>query len=72
MTDFEKDTDKYLLLAKEEDVYVIRNGKPYVKIVDVKTDRANLVKELAGSIHLEKPYGELMDERYDELLSSNQ
>ena len=67
MTDLKKDLKKYTLLAKQEDVYITKNGKPYVKIVDAAADKKSLVKELAGCIRLEKSFEELMDERYADL-----
>ena len=67
MTDLKKDLKKYTLLAKQEDVYITKNGKPYVKITDASADKKAIVNRLAGSIRLEKSYEELMDERYANL-----
>ena len=63
MTDLKKDLKKYTLLAKNEEVIITKNGKPFVKIVDASQDKRQLVKELAGCIRLEKTYEELMEER---------
>ncbi|MBR4462552.1 MAG: type II toxin-antitoxin system prevent-host-death family antitoxin [Erysipelotrichaceae bacterium] len=67
MTELKKDLKKYTHLAKQEDVYITKNGKPYVKIVDVARDKRGALRELAGCIRLEKSYEELMDERYASL-----
>ena len=63
MTDLKKDLKKYTLLAKNEEVIITKNGKPFVKIVDASQDKRQLVRELAGCIRLEKTYEELMEER---------
>ena len=67
MTELKKDLKKYTLMAKKEDVFITKNGKPYVKLVDATSDRIQLVEDLAGCIRLEKSYEELMEERYAEI-----
>ncbi len=64
MTELKQNLKKYTQMAKDEDVYITRNGKPYVKISDVTKDKRDALKDLAGCIRLEKSYEELMDERY--------
>ncbi len=64
MADLKKDLKKYTSIAKQEDVIITKNGKPFVKLVSASLDKQKLVDELAGCIRLDRSYEELMKERY--------
>ncbi len=64
MTDLKKDLKKYTSIARQEDVVITKNGKPFVKLVNASLDKQKLVDELAGCIRLDRSYEELMKERY--------
>ena len=64
MADLKKDLKKYTSIAKQEDVVITKNGKPFVKLVSASLDKQKLVDELAGCIRLDRSYEELMKERY--------
>lgn len=64
MTDLKKDLKKYTSIARQEDVIITKNGKPFVKLVSASLDKQKLVDELAGCIRLDRSYEELMKERY--------
>ena len=64
MTELNNDLNKYTSLAKTEDVVVTRNGKPFIMLVNYGWDRQTIVDELAGCIHLDKPYEEI---RYEQV-----
>ena len=64
MADLKKDLKKYTSIARQEDVVITKNGKPFVKLVNASLDKQKLVDELAGCIRLDRSYEELMKERY--------
>ncbi len=64
MTDLKKDLKKYTSIARQEDVVITKNGKPFVKLINASLDKQKLVDELAGCIRLDRSYEELMKERY--------
>ena len=51
MADLKKDLKKYTSIAKQEDVVITKNGKPFVKLVSASLDKQKLVDELAGTVH---------------------
>ena len=49
-TELKKNLGKYLLMAREEDIYVTRNGKMIARLSDPFEDRVKDAKSLAGVI----------------------
>lgn len=67
MTELKMDLKKYTTMAKDDDVIITKNGKPFVKLTSVSSSKMDIVNELAGCITLDKTYEELMDERYSNI-----
>ena len=67
IADLKNDIDKYIDIADEEDILVFNNGKPYIKIISALNDKEKILKRLAGSIKLDKPYEEILEERYSKI-----
>lgn len=62
-TELKENLSKYLMLAKEEDIYITRNGKVVAKLTDPYNDRKALVNSLAGVISADITLEEARDER---------
>ena len=49
-TERKQNLSKYLLMARDEDVYIARNGKVVAKLTSPFEDRVETVRSLAGVI----------------------
>lgn len=65
-TEFKLNLGKYLSLAETEDVFISRNGKVSVKLVNNNQDKVDAMKSLFGCI----PADITLEEAREERLSS--
>lgn len=47
-TEFKNNVGKFLQISQEEEVIILKNGKPISKLVPIKKEDAPLTKSLAG------------------------
>ena len=71
ITDLENNLDKYIQMAKDEEIIITEDGQPFVKLSSAINSKADIVKGLAGIIKLDKSYEELMEERYSKKYNHN-
>ena len=64
MTELRNNLKKYTELAKEEDIFVTKNGIPFVKLTKITDTKKDIIDRLTGCIKLDKTYEEIMEERY--------
>ncbi|MCD8107251.1 MAG: type II toxin-antitoxin system prevent-host-death family antitoxin [Oscillospiraceae bacterium] len=64
-TEFKVNLGKYLILAETEDIFISKNGKVSVKLVNSNQDKVEAMRSLFGSI----PKGITLEEARDERLS---
>ncbi len=62
-TEFKLNLGKYLLLAETEDIFISRNGKVSVKLVNNDQDRVKAMESLFGCIPADITPDEARDER---------
>ncbi|MDO4177345.1 MAG: type II toxin-antitoxin system prevent-host-death family antitoxin [Bacillota bacterium] len=49
-TEFKKNLGKYLTLAKDEDIYVTKNGKEIAKLSNPTSDKIAMLDSLVGIV----------------------
>ncbi|MCQ2546377.1 MAG: type II toxin-antitoxin system Phd/YefM family antitoxin [Clostridia bacterium] len=49
-TEFKKNLGKYLMLAKDEDIYVTKNGREIAKLSNPAGDRIAMLDSLVGAV----------------------
>ncbi|MEG6615176.1 type II toxin-antitoxin system prevent-host-death family antitoxin [Peptococcaceae bacterium 1198_IL3148] len=47
-TEFKNNVGKFLQISQDEEVIILKNGKPISKLVSIKKEEAPLTKELVG------------------------
>lgn len=63
ISEFRKNIKLYSSKVKEEDILVMNNGKPIMKISDPMKDKVEKMKSLQGIINTEKTFEEIMEEK---------
>jgi len=58
---------KYLEIARREDVYILKNGKPIAKLTNLKQDRIQTAKSLFGVIPGEASLEDVREKRRESL-----
>ena len=67
VTEFRKDLKKYARMVKTEDVVVMNNGKPIMRITDPTYSKVEKVLKLRGIAKTQRDYEEILKERINEL-----
>ncbi len=67
VSDFRKDLKKYSELVRENDILVLSNGRPVMRITDPMKNRVDTVRKLKGILGTEDDYEEVLQERMKEL-----
>jgi len=62
-TEFKMNLGKYLILAEKEDVFISKNGKISVKLVNNNQDKVEAMRSLFGSISGDVSVEEAREER---------
>lgn len=63
ISEFRKNIKLYSSKVKEEDILVMSNGKPIMRISDPMKDKVEKMKSLQGIIDTEKTFEEIMEEK---------
>ena len=50
MSEFRKDLNRYIELARTKEIVITRFGKPYVKLEKIERNNIDILNELAGSL----------------------
>ncbi len=62
-TEFKVNLGKYLVLAETEDIFISKNGRVSVKLVNSNQDKVEAMRSLFGSIPKDISLEEARDER---------
>ena len=63
ISEFRKNIKLYSSKVKEEDILVMSNGKPIMRISDPMKDKVEKMKSLQGIIDTDKTFEEIMEEK---------
>lgn len=63
ISEFRKNIKLYSSKVKEEDILVMSNGKPIMRISDPMKDKVEKMISLQGIIDTEKTFEEIMEEK---------
>ncbi|MCD8221100.1 MAG: type II toxin-antitoxin system prevent-host-death family antitoxin [Clostridiales bacterium] len=66
-TEFKMNLGKYLILAETEDIFISRNGKVSVKLVNNNQDRVQAMQSLFGCIPSDITSEEAREERLNRI-----
>lgn len=61
ISEFRKNIKLYSEKVKNEDIIVVSNGKPIMRISDPMKDKVEQIKSLKGIIKTDKTYEEIME-----------
>ena len=67
ISEFRKDIKKYSELVKEQDIIVVNNGKPVMRVSDPMKERVAGIKSLKGIAKTELNYEDILREKLKEI-----
>ncbi|MBR2702461.1 MAG: hypothetical protein IKP88_07145 [Lachnospiraceae bacterium] len=67
ISEFRKDIKKYSELVKEQDIIVVSNGKPVMRVSDPMKEKITKIKSLKGIAKTELNYEDILKEKLTEL-----
>ncbi len=67
ISEFRKDIKKYSELVKEQDIIVVSNGKPVMRVSDPMKEKIIKIKSLKGIAKTELNYEDILKEKLTEL-----
>ena len=67
ISEFRKDIKKYSELVKEQDIIVVSNGKPIMRVSDPMKEKITKIKRLKGIAKTELSYEDILREKLIEL-----
>ncbi|MBQ3383927.1 MAG: hypothetical protein IJG59_01785 [Erysipelotrichaceae bacterium] len=67
ISEFRKDIKKYSELVKEQDIIVVSNGKPVMRVSDPMKEKIIKIKSLKGIAKTELNYEDVLREKLTEL-----
>lgn len=67
ISEFRKDIKKYSELVKEQDIIVVSNGKPVMRVSDPMKEKITKIKSLKGIAKTELNYEDILREKLTEL-----
>ena len=67
VSEFRKDIKKYSELVRDEDIIVVSNGKPIMKISDPLKDKIAAIKSLRGIVSNVNDYESILRRKLEEL-----
>ena len=67
ISEFRKNMKHYSNIVKDEDILIINNGKPIMKIVDPYKDNISQIKSIKGILKSDKTYKELMESKLSDI-----
>ena len=67
ISEFRKDIKRYSELVKEQDIIVVSNGKPVMRVSDPMKDKVTKIKSLRGIARTELNYEDILKEKLIEL-----
>lgn len=67
ISEFRKDIKKYSELVKEQDIIVVSNGKPVMRVSDPMKEKITKIKRLKGIAKTELSYEDILREKLTEL-----
>lgn len=67
ISEFRKDIKKYSELVKEQDIIVVSNGKPVMRVSDPMKEKITKIKRLKGIAKTELSYEDILREKLIEL-----
>ena len=67
ISEFRKDIKKYSELVKEQDIIVVSNGKPVMRVSDPMKEKITKIKRLEGIAKTELSYEDILREKLTEL-----
>lgn len=63
ISEFRNNIKHYSQLVKEEDILVVNNGKPIMRITDPMKDNIARMKSIKGILKTDKSFEEIMEEK---------
>ena len=63
ISEFRKNIKLYSSIVKNEDILVMSNGKPIMKITDPMKNKVEQMKSIQGIIDTDKTFEEIMEEK---------
>ena len=66
ISEFRKDIKKYSELVKEQDIIVVSNGKPVMRVSDPMKEKITKIKRLKGIAKTELSYEDILREKLTE------
>lgn len=63
ISEFRKNIKRYSQLVKEEDILVVNNGKPIMKISDPMKDNIARMKSIKGILKTDKSFEEIKEDK---------
>ena len=70
ISDFRQNLKKYAEIVKYEDIIVVSNGKPVMRISDPARNRVDEIKKLRGIAKTSQSSEEIMENKIRELLDT--
>ena len=70
ISDFRQNLKKYAEIVKHEDIIVVSNGKPVMRISDPARNRVDEIKKLRGIAKTSQSSEEIMENKIRELLDT--
>ena len=70
ISDFRQNLKKYAEIVKHEDIIVVNNGKPVMRISDPARNRVDEIKKLRGIAKTSQSSEEIMENKIRELLDT--
>ena len=70
ISDFRQNLKKYAEIVKHEDIIVVSNGKPIMRISDPARNRVDEIKKLRGIAKTSQSSEEIMENKIRELLDT--
>ncbi len=70
ISDFRQNLKKYAEIVKHEDIIVVSNGKPVMRISDPARNRVDEIRKLRGIAKTSQSSEEIMENKIRELLDT--
>ena len=70
ISDFRQNLKKYTEIVKHEDIIVVSNGKPVMRISDPARNRVDEIRKLRGIAKTSQSSEEIMENKIRELLDT--
>ena len=67
ISEFRKNMKKYAEMVKSEDIVVVSNGKPVMRVTYPSKNKLETVRRLRGIAKTDKTYEEILKEKLKEL-----